>query len=83
MMMESLDAWRSFFGWCTVLNVGFYAFTVVSVLTMRGWMARLNRTWYGVSEDLVLTTTFQWVAAYKLAIILFALVPWLALVITT
>ncbi|MGE0191126.1 MAG: DUF6868 family protein [Planctomycetota bacterium] len=77
--MGSIEAWTRFFGWCTVLNLGMYLVSVVAVLTMRGFVVRRNVRWFGVGEDEVLRTTFRWIAAYKLAIVVLAFVPWLAL----
>lgn len=77
--MGSIEAWTRFFGWCTVLNLGMYLISVVAVLTMRSFILRRNMRWFGISEDEVRRTTFHWIAGYKLAIVLFAFVPWLAL----
>lgn len=79
MMMDSMEAWTRFFGWYTALNVGIYLISVVALLTMRNVVVRQNQRWFGVSEDVVLRTVYQWIGAYKLAILLFGLVPWLAL----
>ncbi|HJR89740.1 MAG TPA: hypothetical protein VJ782_06220 [Aeromicrobium sp.] len=79
MMMDSIDTWTRFLGWYTVLNVGMYLITVVMVLTMRDFLVRHSARWFGVTEDVALRTTYQWAGAYKLAIILFGLAPWLAL----
>lgn len=79
MTTDSMGMWTQFFGWCTLLNIAMYLFTVVMVVTMRGAVVRSGARWFGVSEDVALRTTYQWIGAYKLAIILFALVPWLAL----
>ncbi|MCA9316187.1 MAG: hypothetical protein R3F05_12750 [Planctomycetota bacterium] len=77
--MGSIEAWTRFFGWCTVLNLGMYLISVVAVLTMRGFILRRNARWFGIPEEEVLRTTFRWIATYKLALIMLALVPWLAL----
>lgn len=77
--MESIEAWTQFFGWCTLLNLGMYLISAVALMTMRPLVVRRNIRWFGVTEDVVLQTSLQWLAAYKLGILLFALVPWLAL----
>ncbi|MEZ6026038.1 MAG: hypothetical protein R3E85_07645 [Planctomycetota bacterium] len=40
---------------------------------MRGFILRHNARWFGFGE--VLRTTFRWIATYKLALIMLALVP--------
>lgn len=79
MMMDTIETWARFFGWYTALNVGMYLLTAVMVLTMRDFLVRHSARWFGVSEETALRTTYQWIGAYKLAIVLFALAPWLAL----
>ena len=79
MMMDSIEAWTRFFGWYTVLNLGFYLISAVAVLTMWNLLVRHSARWFGVSEDDALRTCYQWIGTYKLAILLFGLVPWLAL----
>ena len=79
MMMDSTEMWTEFFGWYTVLNVGIYLISALAVLTMRNLVVRQGERWFGVPEDVALRTTYQWIGAYKLAIVLFALTPWLAL----
>lgn len=77
--MDSIEMWSRFFGWCTVLNLGMYLISAVAMLTMRPLVVRKCIGWFGVTEDVVLRVSLQWLAAYKLAILLLALVPWLAL----
>jgi hypothetical protein len=62
-----------------VVNIGIYLISAVAVLTMRNLVVRQGERWFGVPEDVALRTTYQWIGAYKLAIVLFALTPWLAL----
>lgn len=83
MMTDSLETWTQFFGWYTALNVGIYLISAVAVMTMRNLVVRQGERWFGVSEEVALRTTYQWIGAYKLGIILFAFVPWLALTLMT
>jgi hypothetical protein len=78
-MMDSIDTWTRFFGWYTALNVGIYLISAIAVMTMRNLVVRQGERWFGVPEDVALRTTYQWIGAYKLAIILLGLVPWLVL----
>ena len=77
--MISIESMISFFGWCTVVNIGIYLITVVTLATMRGWAYRTNAAIFGISEDEVARITFQYVGAYKLAITVLCFAPWLAL----
>jgi hypothetical protein len=77
--MISLQEWTRFLGWCTVLHVGTYLVSVVTVLVMRGVMVRRDANWFGLSSDELMRLGWSWLAAYKLGILLFAMIPWLAL----
>lgn len=79
MMMNSAEVWTQFFGWYTVINLVFYVISAVAVLAMRNLVVRHSARWFGVTEDVALRTVYQWIGAYKLGILLFGLVPWLAL----
>ena len=71
----------AFFQWCLLINLGLYLLTVVAMLAMPDLVSRLNARIFRVSQDTVRQATFAFVAGYKLLIIVFNLVPWLALLI--
>lgn len=75
----SLETLAQFFGWSTALNVAMYLISVAAVLATRDVIVRWNMRWFGLAEDVVARAIFHWLVAYKLGILLFALVPWLAL----
>lgn len=77
--MNSIDALAEFFGWCTVINIGIYIFTVVSLTLFRGMVLRINARIFLISEEDVSRVSFQYVGAYKLAITILCFVPYLAL----
>lgn len=77
--MTTIEAWTSFFGWCTVVNIGIYLITVLALAAMRSRAYRINARIFRISEEDVARITLQYVGAYKLAITVFCFVPWLAL----
>ena len=77
--MVSLETLTAFFGWLTIVNLGVYALTAIMIMLFRGLMVRMNARLFGLSEERIMTSVFEWVARFKLAIILFAFAPWLAL----
>lgn len=81
--MASIETWTSFFGWCTVINIGIYLITVIALAAMRSWAYRINATTFRISEEDVARITFQYVGAYKLAITVLCFAPWLALKLMT
>jgi hypothetical protein len=77
--MTNAQAWTSFFGWLTIVNMGIYTFSVLMLWLMRGFVYRMNATMFGVSEEEVAKTVFKYVGAYKLIIAAFCFAPWLTL----
>jgi hypothetical protein len=77
--MNSIDTLAEFFGWCTVINLGFYLLTVVGVTLLRGLTLRINTWMFAISEEDFSRVSFQYVAAYKLAITVLCFTPYVAL----
>jgi hypothetical protein len=72
---------RSVLLWCTVINFGILAFWGLLMLTPHGWMHRLIARWYLISPDQFDTLNLAGILLYKILILLFNLVPLIALVI--
>ena len=77
--MNDLAAWTAFFGWLTIVNIGIYLIMVAALAAMRGFAYKTNAKIFHISEDEVASTTFKYVAAYKLLITVFCFAPWLTL----
>ena len=77
--MHSLEAVTTFFGWTTVINFVLLTFSTISIIAMRGWMSRMHAKMFGLEPADVLRAYYQYVAHYKIAIIVFSLVPYVAL----
>ena len=77
--MNSLETWTAFFGWLTIVNLAIYVFTAAGVTLTRGFVTRINSRLFGIDEASVARMSFQYVAAYKLLIIVFCFAPWVAL----
>ena len=77
--MNSIDTLATFFGWCTVINLGIYFFSVAGVTLFRGTVLWINTRIFAISEEDVARVSFQYVAAYKLAIIILFFTPYVAL----
>ncbi len=81
--MSSIDTLREFLGWCTVINMGLVIVTSVFLGAMRGMITGILSKMFGLSEDDLLRSYFGYVAQYKIAVIVFNFVPYIALVFMT
>jgi hypothetical protein len=76
-----IEKLQEFFFWCLVLNVAIYAFTALAILLLRNFMSSIHEKLFGLSQETVRKAFYTYLAAYKLLIIVFNFVPWLALVL--
>ncbi len=77
--MTSLQTVTAFFGWTTVINFVFLAVTTIAVVALRGFITRLHAKMFGLDPEDVVRDYFRYIAQYKIAIIIFSLVPYIAL----
>lgn len=73
-----MDTLRAFFGWSTIVSVGIYLVTVLSLLLFRDKALRINAKLFGITEKEVALTSFQYVGNFKLATTMFFFVPHVA-----
>ena len=77
--MNSIDTLAEFFGWCTVINLGFFAFGAIKLTVMRKPIAGIHAKMFGLSEESLSLVYLQYLAQYKTVILVFNLVPYIAL----
>ncbi len=77
--MDNLVAITTFFGWCLVINIGLLAFMTLMLTISRGFVKPIHSKLSGVSPDDLDAIYFNFLANYKLAIMVFSLVPYIAL----
>ena len=77
--MTNLDILTVFFGWCAIINIGVLLFTTVSLILMKGFVAGIHSRLFGIDQQNLPEAYFSYLANYKLAILLFNIVPYFAL----
>ncbi|MDR4496777.1 MAG: hypothetical protein MRK02_02455 [Candidatus Scalindua sp.] len=77
--MNSIEKLTTFLGWSTVINFGMLMGVAIFLMIMRGSISKIHAKIYGLSETDLLRDYFQYLAQYKIAIIVFNLVPYIAL----
>ncbi len=75
----NIESIREFLGWCTVINVGIFAVTIIKVLAIGNWASKIHAKMFGIDEESVRQMYFQILSMYKIAFIILNLVPYLAL----
>ena len=74
-----IEALRHFLLWCTVINYGILLLWLVLTVFAFGWMQRLCSRLYGISAEQFYAINFAGIVFFKSAVILFNLVPLIAI----
>ena len=75
----SIDVLRNFFLWCAVINYSVLMVWVVLLMSPHDWLYRLWGKWFPLTAQQFDVINFGGIALYKLGILLFNLVPYVAL----
>lgn len=76
MNIETLTA---LFGWMTAINIFILLFTTLAIIVMRERIVKIHALMFGVAESELTPVYFRYLANYKLMILIFNLVPYIAL----
>ena len=77
--MITISALREFMGWSSVINICLLTTTTLAVILMRESITKLHEKMFGIDARELPRIYFQYVAQYKLAIIILNIVPYVAL----
>jgi len=79
--MISLETLTTFFGWCTVINIGILlAFLIaMSVIKKDGFFITVTVKIFGNTQEDTVATMFRVFQQYRLLFAMFNLVPYFAL----
>ena len=77
--MNSIEVVREFLGWCSAINLGMLLLSTIMLLVMRGWIVNIHAKMTGVSEEELPRIYLEFLGSYKTFIIVFNLVPYIAL----
>jgi hypothetical protein len=75
----TLETLRAFFGWCTLLNWLVLLVWFLFFAAGGGWVHRVHAKWAPESAESFRAIHYGGMMAYKVAVLLFCLVPYLAL----
>ena len=75
----TIEMMRSMLGWCSVINIGLLMFSSILLVSIRGVALRIHGKMFTLDEKYLSQAYFQYLAQYKIAIIVFNVVPYFAL----
>jgi hypothetical protein len=77
--MFTIDTFTAFLGWCSVINIGILVFSTIILILLKEPISRLHSKLFKVNQADLPSMYFQYLGNYKIAIIIFNLVPYIAL----
>ena len=77
--MNSIEAVTAFFGWTTVINFVLLVVSTITVIAARESISRMHGRMFGLETADLSRAYFQYIAQYKIAIIVLSLTPYIAL----
>lgn len=77
--MITLGAIQEILGWCSVINIGLLILSSVTILAMRGPIIKMHSKMFSLSEEDLSRAYFQYLAQFKIVVLVFNLVPYIAL----
>ena len=75
----TIETLTELLGWASVLNIVVLMLSTIILVAMRGTIAKLHSQLFGLDEKDLGRAYFQYLAQYKIAIIVLNVAPYLAL----
>ena len=72
---------RAFFMWCTIINGALLALSFVILACAGDWVYRMHSKWFPISREAFDVAIYSFLGLFKIIILAFNLVPYLALLI--
>lgn len=71
----------SFFMWCTIINAGLLILATIMIIPAEDLVYRIHSKWFSFSRETFNIVIYSFLGLYKIAILVFNFVPWIALLI--
>lgn len=78
-MTMDLNTFITLFGWMTIINFGLLIFSTLLLFIFKDTICRLHQQISGLEASTLKPAYFYFLASYKLLILIFNLVPYIAL----
>ena len=77
--MNTIEAMREFLGWCSVINIGILILATIKLVLFRGPISSIHAKMFNLDESDLSRAYLQFLAQYKIALLVFSIVPYFAL----
>jgi hypothetical protein len=77
--MITIDVMREFFGWSTVISMGLLVFTMILLFIIKEMAWRMHSKMFDIEESDIRLAYYRYLGHFKIAIIIFNMVPYIVL----
>lgn len=70
---------QDFFLWCTIINGGLLIFSFLMIAAAGDWVYTLHSRWFPISRETFYALMYATMAGFKVIVITFNLVPYVAM----
>ena len=78
-MLISIEQLTAFLGWCTLINMGLLLFSTLMLALMKDFAINMHSKIFDLDSQTLPAMYFEYLGRLKLLVIVFNLVPYLAL----
>jgi len=71
----------AFFMWCTILNVALLVLSSLICLGAGDWIYPIHGKWFSISRETFNVAIYSFLGLYKIFILVFNIIPYIALLI--
>ena len=71
----------TFFMWCTILNLALLSLSSLICVCAGDWAYRIHSKWFSIPREAFSVAIYSFIGLYKIFVIVFNLVPYIALAI--
>ncbi len=76
-----IDTVRAFFMWCTIINGALLILSFLICAFAGDWIYRIHSRWFPISREAFYVAIYSFLGLFKIFVLAFNLVPYVALVI--
>ncbi len=79
----SVELLTQFLMWCSIINVGLLLFWTAVLSAAPDFAYKLQRRWFPLSQESWSTVMYGFLGLFKIFVIIFNIVPYIAMLIVT
>ncbi len=77
----TIEIFQNLLGWCAVINYGLLLCWAVVFIFAHDWMYRFHTRWFAISKERFDELHYLLIGIYKILVLAFVIIPYIALVI--